>query len=284
MKSDSKNMVWLASYPKSGNTWVRIFLNYILNPGIHTHGFPDLSDIPIASNRVMMDRYLGINSSELHWEEVTELRPEVYRKISIESGKLKVLKVHDAYQPTPSGAPMFPEEISLRVIYLVRNPLDVAVSYAFHTGNRLDLMIQQLNDPSFRIAGSTGGVHAQVAQRIGSWTQHVAGWTSQKQIPVTLIRYEDLIDQPELYFREILEDLNIPYDQNLISRVVQLCNFSRLKNLEENDGFMEKPVQSKAFFREGKKDIYLTRMDTGQIQKILSSHGDMMKKMGYPAT
>ena len=122
MSSPGGNIVWIASYPKSGNTWVRVFLHHLLTPDAGTEGFPDLSNIPIASNRTLIDEHLGLKSSHLTESETQELRPEVYEKISRDTADISMMKVHDAFGQTEGGKWIFPAKSSLGAIYILRNP------------------------------------------------------------------------------------------------------------------------------------------------------------------
>jgi aryl sulfotransferase len=281
MKSLPGNIIWLASYPKSGNTWVRIFLQQVMGSNEAVSGFPDLNEIPIASNRNLIDHYLGVNSSDLLPEEIREYRPEVYRMLAAESEKLRVMKLHDAFEFISDGTPMFPAEITKSVIYVVRNPLDVAVSYSFHTGKSFQAIIDQMNDPEFALSTADSRLMSQVPQFIGTWSGHLKSWTRQPYLPVILIHYEKLLDDSAAVFRELLARLEIPFSESQLKSAVDACRFDQLKIMEESHGFREKPIQARSFFREGKKDNYKKYLSLDQIRQVCHAHQDMMIEMGY---
>ena len=281
MNGYKKNIIWLASYPKSGNTWVRIFLNSILGNAEEDLKSDTLEGIPIASNRFLIDQYLGVPSSDLTEQEIYDLRPAVYREISNHSEGTKVLKVHDAFGLTSMGSPLFPHEITRAVIYIIRNPLDVAVSYAFHSNSSFDISVQKMNNPEFTISRNTNQLKVQVAQHLGSWSKHVASWIDQNIFDVQIIRYEDLIHDASGTFFNLLNALKISFDENSFSTAMGKSDFQFLQASENDFGFKEKPLQAASFFREGKAGVYPKYLNDGQTASIIKAHYEMMKRFGY---
>jgi hypothetical protein len=281
MKESRKNLVWLASYPKSGNTWVRIFLQQILGSAQDQKGFPNLTDIPIASNRSLLDNYLGVNSSDLTPQEINNYRPEIYRALSSSVSDLQILKVHDQFGITENGEYLFPPEVTRYAVYVIRNPLDVAVSYSYHSGRSFLETIQQMNDKGFSISSSENDLKAQINQYLGSWSEHVLSWTTQTLMPVYLIHYEHLLEQCEVVFRELIEILEISCNEKVFTQAINASNFSTLKEQEAMFGFKEKPMHLEAFFREGKKDNYKDHLIREQIRMIIDHHKSVMKRFGY---
>ena len=166
---------WLASYPKSGNTWLRIVLaNLQANQDIPV----SINELPtpIASDRALFDRIAGIESADLLPEEVERLRPQIYRHLAQRSAEPLLLKVHDAYTFLPCGDPLFPTEITLGVIYILRNPLDVAVSLAAHFDCDLDTAIGYMATDGLTLSSSLEVYRHQFPQRISSWSGHVCSW------------------------------------------------------------------------------------------------------------
>ena len=145
MPETKKNIVWLASYPKSGNTWFRIFLSNLFSDSHPPVNINDLTETTISSNRSIIDSYLGIHSSELTAEEIDKLRPQVFKRFSDEKEGTAYVKTHEAWTLNSRGNPIFPEEITEGVIYLIRNPLDIAISYSYHNSESIDETISLLN-------------------------------------------------------------------------------------------------------------------------------------------
>lgn len=282
MKSKGKNIIWLVSYPKSGNTWVRLFLNSILSTTREEKdGFPSLSEIIISSNRRLIDQCLGIQSSNLTETEVRDLQPQIYREFASQLNQLRVIKVHDSFGITSKGIPIFPADVSLAAVYIVRNPLDIVVSYAFHSGIPMQTAINNLNNPDFKISVSKNALKQQINQHLGTWSDHVNGWTNQKHIPVVLISFEQIIENAHEVFRSLLTQLNISCSEEDFSKALNLCSFSNLTRLEAEWGFPEKPIKSVVFFRNGKSGDYLNYLSKEQVEIIMNTHSETMKNFGY---
>ncbi|HVU23800.1 MAG TPA: sulfotransferase domain-containing protein, partial [Opitutus sp.] len=125
-----KGIVWLASYPKSGNTWFRTFLTNFLRDGDAPAAINELAGGPIASARIHFDEAVGYDSGEMTYDEIDALRPDVYRQWAREAQQTPFCKIHDAYTFLPDGRPLSPPDATECALYFVRNPLDVAVSFA----------------------------------------------------------------------------------------------------------------------------------------------------------
>ena len=140
-----KNTYWLASYPKSGNTWFRLFLNQLLGPEQQLN----INDLPIkntiASARASFDAGLGISSSDLQPSEIDTLRPLGDELFNAALTEPMFRKIHDAYLSPYTHQPIVSPNISAGVIYIVRNPLDVLVSYHYHLNKSIDATLQRLN-------------------------------------------------------------------------------------------------------------------------------------------
>ena len=178
-----EGLTWLASYPKSGNTWTRAFLaNYL---GRAEAGPADINHLgagPIASDRAMFDEVVGVEAACLRPDEVLALRPEVYRFLArqaAQAGKPLFIKAHDAWQRLPTGQGLFPADATRAVIYIVRNPLDVAVSLAHHSGQPVAATVARLCDAGQTLGDPPGDVARQLPQQLGSWSQHVCSWLDE---------------------------------------------------------------------------------------------------------
>ena len=122
------SIVWLASYPKSGNTWLRAVLTSYMQEGGGPASINGL--VGLAGNgRALFDEHVGLSSSDLTFSEVQRLRPLMYERLAAELPPPAFVKVHDACIRTRVG-PVFPRNATAAAIYLVRNSLDVAPSYA----------------------------------------------------------------------------------------------------------------------------------------------------------
>ena len=284
MSEAKKNIVWLASYPKSGNTWFRIFLSNLFSDSPLPVNINDLTFTPISSNRSIIDSYLGIHSSELTAEEIDKLRPEVFRRYSDETEGAAYLKTHEAWRLNSSGIAIFPEKITKGVLYFIRNPLDVAVSFSHHAGESIDHTISLLNNDLSKLCEGNDRINIQTQQVLTSWSNHVRSWTEDSKLPVHVIRYEDMLDHPLKTFKRAVNFMNLEYDEAKIIEAIHNSSFDTLKEMEASDGFKERGLHSEAFFRKGISNDWETQLLEAQVEEIVHKHREIMEKYGYLKT
>ncbi len=276
-----KNLVWLVSYPKSGNTWFRMFLANYITKARHPLSLEEIESAPIASDSIGFEEVIGMNPFELTPDEVELYRPDMYRilsQISENSGEVNYKKAHDAYTLNINGEPLFPEEVSRCAIYFVRNPLDVCVSYANHSAGEVDNKVRFLLDEKSFIAGNKTG---QLRQKLLSWKSHIKSWQSQTQIPMQIARYEDMLRDPFSAFGSILTFLGLDYNEECLGRAISNSDFKRLQQMEQEKGFNEKMQLCKSFFWKGKIGNYRDYLSEEQIARIMEYNYDTMKEFGY---
>jgi hypothetical protein len=277
------SIVWLASYPKSGNTWLRIFLANLLGRGEFKLNdvLRSLDDgLGIASNRELFDEMAGLPSSELLPEEIDLLRPRVYDAIAAEYTEPLYLKVHDAWL-APGGEPLMPLEATRAAVYIVRNPLDVAVSFAFHRAANFDDTIAVMADPAFTFGRSPAGLPAQLHQRLLSWSGHVSSWLDAPGLKPHAMRYEDMVMRPFETFTAAVRFLKLADDEAAIRRAIDASRFDRLRDEEDQTGFVEKPRKAARFFREGQVGDWRSHLSPDQARRIIDDHRDVMRRLGY---
>lgn len=274
-----KNFVWLVSYPKSGNTWFRIFLaNYLKNTSTPL-SLEEIQDAPISSNAIDFEEETGLNPFELSISEVENYRPDFYRSLSINTADDNIFKkTHDAYTYNKNGHPIFPEDVSQCAIYFVRNPLDVCVSYANHASSKIEKTVKFLLNQN-AIAGGNKG--RQLGQRLLSWDLHYKSWNEQKAIPIHKVRYEDMLRKPLETFGSIIRFLNLDYDEERLSRAIINSDFKLLQKMENEKGFKERLQNCEQFFWKGSVGNYKNYLNQDQIDRIVSNCQIVMQELGY---
>lgn len=144
-----KGLFWLASYPKSGNTWFRIVLANLLNTSSEPINLNQINTGAIASSRCWIDEALGFDSACLDHDELDQLRPAIYKWHSEQCNQVGYHKIHDAYSFVNHAIPMIPTEGCLGAVYFIRNPLDVAISFANHSQCSIDNAIENMANEKF---------------------------------------------------------------------------------------------------------------------------------------
>lgn len=276
-----KNIIWLASYPKSGNTWFRVFLTNLLYESDSPVNINDLTETTISSSRRIFDEYTGLSSSDLTFEEIDQMRPDVYRMQSDESDEMLYKKAHDKYYNVDKNQPLFPPEISKGVVYFIRNPLDVLVSFAYHSAKPVSQMIKSINNSNYAFCDNKNKLSNQLRQMLGSWSDHVKSWTEQSEIPVYVMRYEDMIHDTFHSFKGAVDFIGLKKTDKQINEALGKSDFSVLSEQESKEGFKEKMIKSKSFFRKGQIGDWRNHLSEREAWEIINYHRDIMLKFGY---
>jgi hypothetical protein len=278
---ENGKIIWLASYPKSGNTWFRVFLANILSNCEHPIDINELHDSTIASNRQVFDETTGFSASDLTLEEIEKLRPYIYDSISEKASGLTFMKIHDALIFTSEGRPIISENAGLKVLYFIRNPLDVSVSLAHHLSVPMEKAVENICNEDFSFCHHTDRLHNQLEQRLLSWSSHVLSWTEQKLLPVKVLRYEDMINNTFYAFSEALKFIGIEKPDGEIFKAIKFSSFNELQKQEIQKGFNEKSQGPEFFFRKGKSGSWREELPEQQVSEIISKHSALMKMYGY---
>lgn len=235
----------------------------------------------VAGSRWLFDTFLGIASSDLLPGEIQGLQPHVYSIVAERNAARIWLKVHDARLPNGAGGSLFPATASGIAIYIVRNPLDVAVSNAFHDGHGdMARAVDKLGDAAMMIAGRTT---PQLPQRISDWSTHVASWVDQTEIPVLVIRYEDMLTDAAAALEQVLAFAcpEIAIDRTQITRAVRDSSMEVLQAAEAIAGFRETPPGAARFFRKGQAGDWRNHLSPAQALQIKTQHLAAMQRFGY---
>lgn len=277
---DNHKIILLASYPKSGNTWFRIFMANLFSPSDEPVNINNLKQFPIASSRKLFEELTCISSSELSADEIDQMRPLVYNSLPEAYKRDVFLKIHDNFH-LKSGQQVVLPDRDYKIVYFIRNPLDVCVSFAHHAGITMDASAEALCDSNYTFCKSETTINIQFRQYLGNWSQHVESWLLQDKFPVKVVRYEMMLKDTFHVFKDILQFLNFAYDDQAIQKAIENCRFEELKKQEEAFGFKERPMASKSFFRKGKAGSWKEELNITQIQMIIDHHRKVMCKFGY---
>lgn len=280
--STPAKIVWLASFPKSGNTWFRILLSNLAGGDA---GPSDINDLyeqgGSASNRSEFEALTMLDSALLSHDEIDCLRPRIYEAMTAEEVGQRWIKVHDAYTNTPCGEPLFGRGLPCAAVYLVRDPRDVAVSLAFHHSTSLDSAVRLVNSADGVYCDSREGQDRQLRQRLTGWSGHVTSWLDQTEVPVHVVRYEDLLAAPASQFAAALAFAAKPATAAEIERAVRYADFAELRRQENEKGFMERISRTTPFFRSGRAEGWRDMLATEQVAAIERCNGAVMTRLGY---
>ena len=256
-------IIWLSSYPKSGNTYIRSFLsayyfskdgNFNFNLLLNINQFPG---IHFSKNK--MDSKLEASKNWI-------LNQNIY----FDKNKLKILKTHNSLTPYEQNK-FTSKDQTLGAIYICRDPRNVITSLKNHYSMDYDKALNfMLNDSSSLTQNSIDKDFSNFTF-LGSWSNHYKSWKNNKIFPTMFIRYEDLQDNKFEIFKEIilfinnLSKNNDSIDEKKLLNSVNSTNFINLKNKEQREGFEESIISKET----GKKIRFFNMGFNNRWQKIL---------------
>ena len=222
-------ILWLASYPKSGNTWLRAFLHNLFSDSRTPFDINRMGQLTVGDSQARWFQRLDPRPpTELSQEDLAELRPKVHTLIAQSAPDTVMVKTHNALVEV-AGAPMITQSLTAGAIYVVRNPLDVVVSYTDHLGQPVDDVIALMEAEGFEAPAS----ETQVPERHGDWSTHVESWTGRAHPGLHVVRYEDMSRRPGPTFRAIAAFLGLKPTRERLERAVRHSSFRALRAQED---------------------------------------------------
>lgn len=271
-------ILWLSSYPKSGNTWLRAYLANFFRNSPRPIPINELPNYALGDNFLIhYEQLSGKKAEDLSPEELTALRPRVHEWFAHSRSDTVLVKTHNACV-LADGQPLITPSATAGAIYVVRNPLDVAVSFASHYQVTHERAVELLCDETHMLPAITG----QLAQVLLSWSGHVRSWLRAPGMRRHVMRYEDMLEKPVKTFSGLSKFLGLPDDKERIKRAIKFSSFRELKKQENDSGFVEARPDGKArFFRQGKSGVWRGVLTDAQVAHLIEVHGEVMTEFGY---
>ena len=276
-------IIWLASYPKSGNTLLRSLLSsyFFSNNGIFNFKLLDnIKQFPlnplfqnlgidIKDQGEVIKNYIKVQESFVKKNEVQFLKTHSY-----------LFNIHNNHFTNLKN--------SLGVIYIVRDPRTVAISYSNHKNTSIDKITDKMINGWY-----TGGVlnsersSSQTVTYISSWEKNYNSWKSFDAVnKYLLIKYEDIVSEKKeeifikiLDFVHHLDKKKFTLDKNKLKNVLETTRFEKVQSLEKSHGFSESLKND--FFYKGPNNDWKKTLDFKNQQKIEKSFSKEMKELGY---
>ena len=259
---------WIASYPKSGNTWVRRIVSLALNGDKNIdqlrYDIPSFADIchhSADNNQPILDHDL-IKLWRMVQSDI------VKNAIGVKT----ILKTHNI--AASMDGIVFPDLSLIRnSIYIIRDPRDIVVSWSKHSNKSLVEAEFDLLNESFAIDKKTATSRKEM---LSSWENHFLGWSNSK-IPSLVIRYEDMLNDNLVAIKQILEHLQI---EPVISfqEIQRLASFETLRRIETKNGFVEKRGND-PFFRVGRSGQW--KDENFDFEKLEHKFSKTMRQFDY---
>ncbi len=270
----SQNIVWIASFHKSGNTWTRAFLANYFAPKGKKITINELMSITTTDVRQdWYDKAAGKPFKGETFDDSIALRPRVQRMISASApNQNQFVKTHSKLDRVGPIDLILPE-VTAAAIYVIRNPFDVAQSYARHIVKPVDVAIDNMCDPKALTASETN-----IFEVLGRWDQHISSWLSAPGLARHLMRYEDMLANPEKAFRSLLGFLRVPIGDGQLRRAIRESSFKALQRQEKELGFRERPTGMDKFFASGKSGTWREVLTPAQVARIRSEFLPTLEK------
>ena len=271
-------IIWLASYPKSGNTWLRAFLHNLLRDPHQPADINKLDQFCLGDSQASWYAHVagGRKPMDMSPEEVAPLRPLVHKAFTEAHPDSVFAKTHNIMAKA-HDVPLVTMEYTVGAIYVVRNPLDVVISLADHFGIGLDDAIAMLADPN----AGTPSNKSNAFEFYGTWSQHVESWTARKNTALMHVRYEDMLAKPQRIFRNVAKFLDLSPPNARLDKAIRFSSFKVLRAQEQKDGFRERSSHSERFFRSGKSGQWRSELSRTQVDAVVAAHHKQMKRFGY---
>ncbi len=270
-------IIWLASYPKSGNTWMRAFLHNLLRDPSESYDINKITDFSASDSSI--DWYQA--QSKRPWREwsdldVARMRRGAQLAICAWRRDDTFVKTHNA-SVTFLGYPLIYPDLTAGAIYIVRNPLDICISLSHHYGTDIDTTIDILANDT--IGSKTND--KQVYEVHKSWSFHVESWTGQQRPGLAVLRYEDMLKSPVKAFGGLVSFMGLTPPRQRLERAIERASFKALREQEDRKGFQEKSPFAQKFFRAGRAGQWRDLLTQAQIDRVVEQNKEQMQRFGY---
>ena len=290
----SKHIFWISSYPKSGNTLVRAIVTSLffskdgrfnLEQLKHTTQFEKRDRLNLIK-KINKEDFANLDQLKILSKYWLTLQKKENMKISQGFG---FIKSHSSYVAISNN--WFTNSSNTAgYIYIIRDPRDVAISWAKHANltydNSIDFMIDFNSCIEWAQTNSELPEHVKPRCFLSSWDEHVSSWTNNDLlVPKLILKYEDLVYKKKDVFNDIVnffeKNFHIKFNLTKIktNNIIETTGFQELKSQERKFGFTE--AQSSNFFRSGEKNQWKNILNNEQINKLENKFRDFMNKFGY---
>ena len=293
----SKQIFWIASYPKSGNTLLRSLLAslFFTDDGIvDLKLLKTLPNIEDTSNlefikKIKVEDYNNVNNPKIlskYWQKMQSKQNLNF------NGDFMFVKTHHALVKVLNNS-FTTKENTRGIIYVVRDPRDVILSMCNHFKITTDKSVESLINENFCLewqdTESLYNDKKKPLSIISSWDKHFLSWNKYIfDCPILLIKFEDLVYDKNNTIKTIIDFFVKNYNFNFsnldkkIENMMTYSDFSHLKKTEQKDGFDE--AVNSNFFNKGTKDQWLNKLSKEQIYLIEKTYHHLLKKLNYKIT
>jgi len=276
----NKKIFWIASYPKSGNTWMRAIIAslFFTNDGVFKFElFKKVRNFEREENYTFVKSINNKDYQNLsNIKIISKYRQEAQKKAEIFDGNFAFYKTHSA-NIVADNYRYTSEETTLGLIYMIRDPRDIAISYGHHKDVNLKTIINLITNES-------AIYDSKHPYFLSSWNHHYNSWINL-QVPKLIIKYEDLLINTEKILHDIVNFFYNIYKIKFSNieiktkNILNSTNFKKLQDYENKFGFIE--ARNGKFFRKGKAMQWEKKLSKKQRDQIEKEFMTTMKILGY---
>ena len=276
-------IIWLASYPKSGSTWVRSFLTCLL---FSQDNDLNINDIKIRAFPTKKD-YENINENSENINQIIQNSLHAQSRINLDN-KIKFFKTHSANWK--SNDDLFTDEVNTdSVIYIVRDPRNIITSIKNHFDfDSYEKSLNFMKNEQTIIGNKKSKSEIDLLTIISSWSNHYKSWKKIKK-DYLLIKYENLVDNSFDEFSKISNFLkkkhDYQYSETEVAKSIENTSFDKLKLQEKEKGFIEAVTDNKGnlkkFFNLGPENDWKNILDKKTTRLVEENFEKEMIELGY---
>ena len=287
-----KKIFWLASYPKSGNTWLRAILCSLFFSKNGKFDFSLLSKIQYFDELKNYDFVKNINIEDfnnLHLlSHISKYWLKAQELVDI-NGDSAFFKTHSANIICDNKYHYTTNKTTRGVILIIRDPRDVVVSYANFQNKSIDETIKIVTDSNIVTKSKDSEFGLPMAQL--NWEAYYRSWFVL-DVPKLLIKYEDMLIDPQKSIEILISffknkfNINFNNENSLIANALETTNFNYLQKKEKEIGYIEanklfNSTKDKKFYNAGKSNQWKNLLTKKQVTKIENHFSKLMKEVGY---
>ena len=276
-------IIWIASYPKSGNTYLRSFISSYFFSKKGKFDFNLLLNILQFPSVKFTKKNLNSKlEASQNW---------IYNQKQFFSGEnIHFIKTHNALDHY-EGNNFTSKNLSLGAIYIVRDPRNLITSMTHHYSLNYDEAYKKLIDQNASLLERSLENDFSNFTFLGSWSSHYKSWKNSKDFETLFLKYEDLENNKYETFKKIVQFINnlkkkkISINEKKLLNSIKSTNFSNLRNKEENEGFEEsvysKSGEKKRFFNLGFNNRWQKILPKNILSKLNNNLQNDLNDLGY---